>query len=311
MIAVIQALTDYTVNVGYEYPEYSATATYNCGDTVRLGYRNYRSVADGHSGKDPTKNEGYWIIWDVANHYKALDLQANTATVCNADTSTGSAPYDMQISYTVPADAEGMILSGVRGSEIRITQKDANGDPLGSGTTYIYVVHNGDQVVHNGDPVVVSTIDYSPAVYSGVSCYVALLEGAATVEITITEKDGESALGSLIVGPQIDLGCTLYAPKLNYTADITHKRDPSGVTEIKAHENIERMEIDTLVNTADVIALKTVTRNYYGQVMGFAADIRDNSILDNLVTVGHLDDMIVVISGPNGSTVSYTIREVI
>lgn len=286
-----QGLTSLTsINISPDYAAWSSGTTYSALDYVLYGTRHYMSVVNSNLNVIPSQNTGKWLLWEVANQYALLDLQANTSTICNASTITTGTDYDL----TIEADVTGldtMIIGNAVGSQVTVVEKNS------VGTTIATTVKTIDETQE------------SPSVSFPLSFQ------ATTTDIVVTVTElttgGYSSLGSLIIGNIVEFGGSLYKPGFELNGEIIETRDPSEIVDIDIKNGQNIATVDIVFDSSDFPTMKRNAISMRGITCGW---IIDDDIattqLEGLTMVGYLDQFIPVLSNPTKSYASIEIREV-
>ncbi len=286
-----QALTTLTtINITPAYSAWSSATTYAALNYVLYGTRHYMSVVDSNLNIIPSENTGKWLLWEVANQFALLDLQANTATVCDASTITAGTDYDLTIEADV-TDMDTLIIGKAVGSALTVVEKNSIDTTIATTN---------------------KTIDEAQEAPS-LDCVIELQALTTDVVVTVTEltTGGYSSLGSLIVGTAVEFGGSLYKPGFEFNGEVVVTRDPSDIVDIEIKDDQDNTSVDIVFDSSLLPTMKRNAAAMRGVTCGWILDNDiPNTTLEGLMVVGYLDQFIPVLSNPAKSYASVEIMEV-
>lgn len=309
MLTVDQKFMDYiSINIDEQNPEWDSVTTYNFNDVVRYGFYLYKCVIDNNLNVIPTENELSWLFWGTSNRYGAIDLQATTTTVCNAQTKTGGlAPYDLVMEFT-NNKYDVIALGGVKGNSIKIEVFDSN-------SILVQTIENAV----SGRSCVDSWWNYynCPLVGQGgdveENFYFRILAVSGTIKVTVTEltEDNESSVAYVIGGNSSFIGDTLFNVNMGLTDYSVKETDDFGITTLLRRQSRELMDIDIIFDSVRVNSVKRLIRGLLGRVVLFVNDESEDSAYENLLLLGYVDDFQTVLNNGVKTQASISIEEVI
>jgi len=284
---VNQKITEYiSTNLQDPYADWSSVTTYSIGDIRKYNDYHYKSMVDSNLNIVPSDDTGKWLLWEVSNKFASLDLQANTETICDTDTIVSGSVYDLELETNVDG-YDYIVLGAMKGTQLTIVEKDVSTATL---DTTIKTITNDEM------------------------SYAHILDASAyTVEVTITQLTGGSysSIGSLISGNSISLGDTLYNPKFGFSSDIVQTIDPSGIIDIETSDIEELIDINVIFDSSDTMRIKKDLKSIKGIPTAFILDETTDSIYENVVVIGIVDDFTIVLSNPTKTYGTVSIQEVL
>jgi len=283
----ISSLT--SINIDPDYATWSDVATYSALDKRLYETNHYMSVIDSNLDNTPSENEGKWLLWEVANQFALLDLQSETATVCNVDTITSGSDYDL----TIEVDVTGMdtlIIGNAVGSALEIVEKNVSDATIETTNKTI------DETQEN--PSINLVLELSPTVTK------------AFITVTELTTGGYSSLGALIGGSTQSFGDTIYNPSLEFNGEVKVTRDPSDIIDIELEDEQDSTTVDIAFDADDTITMIRNSKALRGVPCGWILDDdTTNTIYEGLAVIGYLDDFTMVLKNPIKTFVSIEIKE--
>jgi len=289
------------------YNVWSSSATYNIqeDDTLldstnvaRDGNYYYRTTIDSNINHRPSLNENlYWTVHAPSNRYAMLDASANTATEIE-----GSGFY-ITISR---GNIEQLAIGNVVANSIVIENIDSNDNVINTQTVNTNAT--------NEDVSDYWTYIYSPYNY-GISrgFLVSIAPVGVKLKITFNKNtiENKTKCGYLVGGQQITFGKTLYAPNFKYNIIGDSGFDEWGrpLTSSILPQNM--VDFETIIDTDLFVNTRRKLKSIYGEIGVFIVDESDDSIHENLLTLGKVMDSSQVLSNPAKSTISWSVAEVI
>ena len=292
-------------NIPEEYLEWVEGTTYILEETtlsnasvVRYGNYYYRSLTNNNIGFNPEEYLNIkWILLKVSNTHAMLDLQSQTVTTV-ADTS-------FYVEFGRPSLADTIGIGYLNCNKITIQHFDVSGDSIPETTQIIEYSPNDD---------VIDYWSYIYAEYSYIKDRTQLIRiSPAGVKIRMTFENSTPliSVGYLVVGEAIDMGSSLYGVKFGYNSYAKKEFDENGRFRITKRAVQNLLDFETDVPNIRTMDVRNKVAEIYNDVVMFVIDESPDSIYQNIVTLGVIQNVDLVISYPTFSTMTWAIIEVI
>jgi len=306
MIFIKQEISNFiTSNLTQEYNDYDSTTTYiyenidtpSNDSVVRLGGYYWRSLIDSNIGNNPLKTENIkWIKWKPSNAYAMLDQKSLTKSV-NIDSD--------------------IVVEFIRGKI----------DSLGFGyleTASIIIEHYDES--DNLLPEFTQTIDFSvnETVYDLWSyiydeyteeldrgIYVPISLAGYKIKVTIKElaNANQSSCGFLIGGEAIKMGETLDEVSFSFNSFSTATPDAFGNLDIIKRSVQDLVDFNTIINKGESPLVRRQIKKIYDEIVLFVIDESNDSIFENMLTLGKINNASTVAKVSNKNIIGWSIFE--
>lgn len=278
---------------------WSAASTYQYGDRVRQNHITYESLLDGNKGNNPSSTwsgvDAKWKKIGSTTPYKVIDEFVETQTIAEGNLSF-CVPYNR-------ADAFSLLNLKGASARIKIYDNEETDDPL----VYDETVSLIEDIFH------LSLWEYNYLPIQNILNFTQtelpqVLNGRLCVEIT--EAEGISAIGHIIVGRSHQLGWTQYGAELGFTDYSRKSVDEFGVATLVRRSYAHRASLP--------IYLHPDQQDYVVEILTDLRGIPALWIGDNeyqghssLTVYGWLEDFRMVCEGPNENQLSLEIQGLI
>ncbi len=303
---VAQQLTGFTAtNIVEEYADYDPlepyileTTTLSNASVVRYGNYYYRSLTNNNIGFNPELYLNIkWIILKPSNVYSMLDLQGQTRTVVNASS--------FYVEFDTPTLADTIGFGYLDCSKLTIEQFDGLGN----------IIPELTQIIENSANENVS--DYYTYIYSTYTYnknraeLIKISPAGSKIRITFEHITNVISIGYLVVGEAINMGTSQYGVKFGYNSYAKKDFDEYGRLKIQKRAVQNVLDFETDVNAENVVYVKNKTAEIYNDVVMFVVDESSDSVYENMITLGVIQNADLVIAYPTFSTMSWSIVEAI
>jgi len=300
-----QEILDFTSNnITDDFSVWDSTKTYilETDDTnltddsvVRYGHYYYRSLVNDNLNFNPVDYENIkWVKWGVSNRYAMIDLASGTKSVLNDNIVI---EFERNLIDT-------LTLGYFKASKIVVEHLE-NGTVLSDYTqTFTY----------SANDTVLDYWDYFYDVYS-VSVDRALKVDIPyigdTIKITLyTETTtNEAYIGYLVGGHSVDMGDTLYGVNFSFNSFAIKETDDFGTLNIIKRNVQDLVDFETIIDTGTLPELKREVKKIYNDIVVFIVDDSDNDVLENLLTLGVIENASIVLNDPVKSVMTWSIIE--
>jgi hypothetical protein len=266
-----------------DYSPYAAGTTYAEGDTVMViaDHRVYESLQSGNLGHTPVSSPEWWLDISATNRWQMFDAVVGSQT-------------EQAESFSVtlaPGLVDSLALLDLDATTVTVTLTD----PV-EGQVYSETIDLSMQSYINNawdyffEPIILD----DTVVLLGLPPY-----GAAQIEITISNPGDTAKLGTLIVGPQKDLGLTRYQPSIGIVDYSKKEVDAFGNYVVVKRAFSKKMSTQMMIENTYVDFLHRTLAEYRATpVCWVGADAGFSS----MVIYGFYKSFDILIEGPETST---------
>lgn len=172
-------------------PAYAAGTTYAMGANVVFSHRVWESLSAGNIGNTPDASPAFWLELGPTNRWAVFDTSSATQTVASE-----------VLEFVVrPGRFDALSLFGVDAATVRVRR-----------TTSVGVIYDQTfAMAYRTAPTTKWSEYFFNRVYAEESVMVAglLVDGTATLTITLSKPGGTVRVGGLVTGLTTDLGLPL------------------------------------------------------------------------------------------------------
>lgn len=301
---VTQQITSFlSTNLTDTYTDYNPSTTYTFesgtptnASVARYGSYYYRSLVNGNVGNTPTETEKIkWLKWEVSNKYAMLDLSAQ---------SKSRYAGDMYVEF-LQGQMKTIGIGNFEAEYLTIEIKDNLGTVLWTYDTYSTLNEN--------------VTDYYSYIYED---YGYEVDRAFKIDLPLVgykvkitfHKSADStttACGFLVGGVAVNMGKTLCDVNFQFTSYAVKTFDEFGSLTITKRAVQDLVDFETIVKNNQMMTLKREIKKVYNDIVMFIVDENDNSIYENLITLGTIQDAGIVISEFEDTIMSFSIVEAV
>lgn len=299
-----QGITDFTyTNLTESIPAWNSTTTYvfesgtpTSASLVLYGIYIYRSVTNDNLNYNPEEYLNVkWVKWGISNKYALLDMRS-----LSKSTYIG----DLIVEFNVGFDSDSIVLGNYSAEHIEVECYDGLGN-------LIYTFTSESTINENVN-------DYFSYIYSDYGNTVdrALLVNippvlTEKVRVTLFAVEGESSIGYLVGGASFDMGTTLQSISFGFNSYAVKTFDDFGSLSIEKRNVQDVVDFETVVKLSDMVYYKKKLKSFYNEVVVFVLDESENSIHENLITLGVVESANIVVSNSVESIFSWSIIEAV
>ena len=266
-------------NIVYLAEAYSQDVTYGIGDLVRVGKYQYKSTLDGNLGNNPLSKLGiYWIKWQSANDFAALDLFSESKTEWTGD---GWVEFDR-----LSKDVIG--IGNFKATQVLIKYYD---------DSHILLDTEEYNFSNNGNVYDEWSYGYSEFTDSTSRVIFKYLERIGTtmrIEF-IDSNDTNTYCGFLVSGRAVDMGDTLD------NVSFPDKRIGSRTVNVA--------NFSTTMDKSLILRRTSSAKSLVDEPMLFIIDPLESSSFDNLVILGKINKVDAVFENMNKNNISWEIEQ--
>lgn len=273
---------------------YNPATAYTIGDEVLVDPYIYKCVA-ACTGKSPiTFIDIFWVKWSTSNKMAMLDLSSQSKSIM----SSGN--------LVVEFLQGGISTLGIGNYEADHIQVDI----LASDGTTVLWTHNTISSASTN----LNTYTYYNYVYD---TYIETIErsikidlGAVGYKVRVTfVGTTRTACGFLYGGNPVGMGQTLYGVKFGFNSFALKETDDFGTLTITKRAVQDIVDFETIINTNQLMRLRSQVKKVYNDIMLFILDETDGSIYDNMLVLGTIESVNIVLSNPKITTMTWSVVE--
>ena len=300
-----QELTEFTsTNLTDSYPDWSSTTTYivepdnalTSASVVRYGSYYYRSVTSPNYGFNPSTYENIkWVKIGVSNKYAMLDLSANSKSTKQSGDLVVVFPQNYH--YTLGLgnyDASSVLVEILAGDLTTVLWSFSSLDSISLDVydyySYIYEPYSVDQ---------------------NFSSKIELPITGVYIRVTFKRLPSLdlSSCGYLILGTAMDMGKSLLPVKFNYNSFADKTVDDLGKLIINKSWVQDLVDFETVIASTTLSRMRRELKSIYDEVVLFVVDEREDSLFENVMTLGVIQDASVIMENHIESVVSFSVME--
>ncbi len=234
-IIIGQKVDNFSINLPRaDYELYSSSKTYNQGDKVTKGDKNYICTANNVSNKDPEFYDGSLWVGSPTNATALWEAKANVTTKFNQKLvfEFDTAHVDKICFFDLVADNVKVEISSVSWGN-RVIEDNLRIDILNSFSDYLYAQFS----------------------YKSVCEYSFAMLYAGHVKVTINPKNLSGHLGYVLVGKEEYLGLSLYGGSIGIKSFTKKERNLWGDMTIKKGNIYGVMNIPIFIHEHEIDAV--------------------------------------------------------
>ena len=300
-----QELTEFTsTNLTDIYPDWSPTTTYvveldnalTSASVVRYDSYYYRSVTSPNYGFNPSTYENIkWVKIGVSNKYAMLDLSANSKSTKQSGDLVVVFPQNYH--YTLGLgnyDASSVLVEILAGDLTTVLWSFSSLDSISLDVydyySYIYEPYSVDQ---------------------NFSSKIELPITGVYIRVTFKRLPSLdlSSCGYLILGTAMDMGKSLLPVKFNYNSFADKTVDDLGKLIINKSWVQDLVDFETVIASTTLSRMRRELKSIYDEVVLFVVDEREDSLFENVMTLGVIQDASVIMENHIESVVSFSVME--
>lgn len=286
MYYVKQQVTGFTAsNITEAYPVYNPATTYTfeassptSASVARFGSWYYRSLVNNNLGNNPETTENIkWIKYGPANSHAMLDLSAQSRTTKTAG--------NLSVTFTLPSGADALGLGLYEADTVLIELLDASNNVVWTYTTLsTYSENIYDWYTWTFAPKIHET-DRSFAIR--IPIYIA---DKCRVTFNAYTVGGNTSCGFLLCGSAEEMGTTLSGVNIGFNSYSVRNVDDFGGISITKRAAQDLIDFETILDRAIMMRKKRAIKADYNEIMMFVVDDTDQSVFENLVTLGLIQE---------------------
>ena len=301
---VNQQITSFlATNLTDTYNDYNPSTTYTFetgtptnASVARYGSYYYRSLVNGNIGNTPTDSENIkWLKWEVSNKYAMLDLSAQ---------SKSRFAGDMYVEF-LQGQMRTLGIGNYEAEYITIEIKDSIGAVLWTYDTYSTLNENVT------DYYSYIYEDYGYEVDRAFKINLPLVGYKIKVTFHKSTEATDTACGFLVGGVAVDMGRTLSDVDFKFTSYAVKEFDDFGSLTIVKRAVQDLVDFETVVKNNLMVTLRREIKKVYNDIVMFIVDESEESIYENLITLGTIQDASVVISEFEDTIMTFSIIEAV
>ena len=300
-----QELTEFTsTNLTDSYPDWSPTTTYivepdnalTSASIVRYGSYYYRSVTTTNLNFNPETYENIkWVKMGVSNKYAMLDLSANSKSTKQSGDLVVVFPQNYH--YTLGLgnyDASSVLVEILAGDLTTVLWSFSSLDSISLDVydyySYIYEPYSVDQ---------------------NFSSKIELPITGVYIRVTFKRLPSLdlSSCGYLILGTANDMGKSLLPVKFNYASFTDKSIDALGKLIIDKRWVQDLVDFETVIASTTLNRMRRELKLIYDEIVLFVVDEREDSLFENVMTLGVIQDASVIMENHIESVVSFSVME--
>jgi len=287
-----QDIQSYTSpNIAQEYATWLVGSTYAIGDIVMYGNYFWKNSFTSNIGNIPSEESPYWVKWGVSNYYSLIDTQSTTQTVVSTNLiCTFDIGYidTLAIGYYT---AQSIIIENLSGATVLATQTiyQSFNEEVFDYYDYIYAPYSTST----------DKAKYFDIPRIGTQLRVSFIKGTFT----------EVRCGFMVGGAAVDMGRTVDNVKIGWHSYSERTTDKFGIMSITKRAAQDLVDFETIIPSINLMPLRRKAKVYRDEVVAFIVDDTADSIYENIVTLGVMQDMTPIASNYDLSVLSWSILE--
>lgn len=186
----------------------------------------------------------------------------------------------------------------------------------------LYVAPYNDYVLwsyETYDTLNQNVIDYWTYMYEGYGyeldkgIMISLPVYGENIRVTFNDPGGIGATecGYLVAGEAVSMGETLYGVDFSFNSFANKEFDTFGTLQLVKRRVQDLVDFNTLISSSELATVRRAIKKIYNDVIVFIVDESENSVHENLLTLGIVQDVSTVLENPVQTTVSWSVVEVI
>lgn len=291
---VKQAITSYTsTNITPEFADWSPLTTYAVGDKVLWGNYIWINSKTANLNNEPTSESPVWAKYGASNYYSLIDAQSQSKT-----TVVGS---DLVVKF--PFNYIDTIAIGYFTAQtVRIENLDVSNNVL---LTQEYTQSINEDV-----------FDYFDYIYSPYSDstdkakYFKIVKAGTQIRVSFLKGSYSGvSVGFLVGGTAVNMGKTVEGVKLGWNSFSLRNTDEFGIMSITKRADQDLIDFETSIDTVNLMSLRRKAKQYKDEIVAFIVDDTENSIFENIVTLGVMQEMQPVATNFDKTILTWSILE--
>jgi len=288
-----QDITSYTSdNITQEYATWAIGTTYAVGNIVMWGSYFWKNSFTANIGKKPSEESPYWVKWGTSNYYSLIDTQSSTQTVVSTDLIV-----KFPISYI-----DTLAIGYYTAQQLIIDNLDASNN----------VVYT-QSFNQSSNEEVFDYFDYMYAPYStstDKAKYFDIPRIGTQIRVSFIKSIfTEVRCGFLVGGSAINMGKTKEGVKIGWHSYSERTTDKFGIMSITKRAAQDLVDFETTIPSSNLMPLRRKAKVYRDEVVAFIVDDNENSIYENIVTLGVMQDMTPIATNNDLTVLSWSILE--
>ncbi len=247
---------------------YDSTRNYRAREMVRYGDYAYTSVDDDNQGNDPESSP---LKWDFASR-----RVVNGKAYLHTDTSLQSVNTKILESMIFEYDFSGhtsLLLTGIVGSNVNIKVVDKTDETIvHSNEDILLVATENDMDWYTWIYPSLQPKMYQNKIYREFDRY---YNSKVIVTISPDVERGGTALGNLVIGSPIEIGCTLRNIKRGLKSN-SKMEIKNGVNVVSERQGYNRLDADVYVESGRESSVYSILEEYIDSPVVVIAD--DNEL---------------------------------
>ena len=300
---VKQQILEFTdTNLVDTYPVWAEGTTYSFEATaptsasiVRYGAWYYRSVANGNVGNNPEDTEGtWWVKYGVSNKFAMLDLKAQSFSTFDGDMTCTFTKGNINTlgfgNYTALSITVDIL--DIDGITVLDTQTTSNTyyDHIEDWYTFTQVgeADIGDRATRVKLPNIGSFIK---------------------VTFNIASEFTYTSCGYMIGGEAVYMGDTIDGVNFSFASYASKETDTWGNLNIVKRAVQDLVDFETIIDSNRASSFKRKVKSVYNDIIMFIVDDTDESIFENILVLGVIQDAGVVFGNSEKTVLNFSVME--
>lgn len=267
---------------------------YNNADEVRDGHYiyTYAGLNGTNTATKPSLNPNSWLKTRTTNYYAMLGDRTDEQTTVTGD-----------LIFTIESNNYDIIsLLNISGSNVLIQVYDEDEN----------LVYTDSKSLNNTRDITDAYLYYfSPFVYFGTyyNNEIPLIEG--TIKVTVSSLNGSAGVGRLVSGQSFTVGDTLFGSSQSLESYSRIETDEFGTTTLVPRASVYNSSHSLRILSQRSEEIKRKRKSLDAIPVLFIGDEDIDSKFENLLSYGLWQTADIVISRPNYSDMSVTVKELL
>lgn len=139
-----------------------------------------------------------------------------------------------------------------------------------------------------------------------------ILPSGSNIRLTLFNEVAQDAeCGFLVSDEAVDMGHTLYGIDFSFNSYSTKDVDEFGIMTITKRGIQELLDFETSISSNSLPTMKRKIKNVHDEIVTFILDPSEDSVYENIITLGTVENVSTVLSNPVATTIAWSIHETI
>jgi len=269
-----------------DHPDWDDEETYSLGEQVivRGDYHRVYEALGESTNSFPPDNPEDWLDQGATNRWRMFDMEVGS----EKQTVSNSTDNSVEVLVDLNQQVNSVVLLNMDGTTVQVTMRDADGEAVYNHLQSLMLPTDADwwsfffgERRRTRTLVLTDLPPYRPS----------------TIEMILEGGDEDAAIGKMIVGQGVDIGCARYGTSVGILDFSRKERDPFGNNFVLERRYIDRAEFDIQLLTNQVDAVKELLAEVRATPVVYVG----NENYKSTVIFGFYRDFSIILAGPKRS----------